>query len=98
MSVLHPRRLTAEDYDQAAEDYLRSLPLEHFMEASPQGTQREITLESMAILRTRRPDIQYFNELLVQYPFEGGLGQVVPDNMLIISSQPIRSRTNFPVE
>jgi Uma2 family endonuclease len=98
MSVLHPRRFTALDYDRAAEEYLRSLPLEHFMEATPQATQREITVESLALLRIRRPDMQYFNELLVQYLFQGGLGQVVPDNMVILSTQLSQARTNYAVE
>src|SRR5262249_30499146 len=57
---------TAADYDRAALKYSRSLPLEHFMEALPQSTQREITLESLALLRARRPEVQVFNELLVQ--------------------------------
>jgi hypothetical protein len=26
------------DWDQAAQDYLRMLPMEHFMEATPQAT------------------------------------------------------------
>lgn len=98
MSVLHPRRFTPLDYERAAQEYLRSLPLEHFMEATPQATQREITLESLALLRKRHPEVQYFNELLVQYPLRGEIEPVVPDNMVIISTQPIRARTSFPVE
>src|SRR5438067_2253249 len=98
MSVLPSRRWTALDYEQAAQEYLRSLPLEHFMEAIAQATQREITVESFALLKMRCPEIQYFNELLVQYLFQGELRQVVPDNMLIVSAQPIQSSTNFAVE
>src|SRR6266404_171853 len=98
MSVLHPRRFTALDYERAAQEYLRSLPLEHFMEATPQARQREISVESLALLQTRRPDVQYFNELLVQYPLRGAIVPVVPDNMVILSTQPIQARTSFPVE
>jgi hypothetical protein len=41
-----PRPLIALRYAEAAEAYLRSLPLEHFMEATGQSTQRKITLEA----------------------------------------------------
>ncbi|HXD87610.1 MAG TPA: hypothetical protein VN641_14025 [Urbifossiella sp.] len=39
-------------YDWAADRYLQSLPLEHFMESTQQSTQREITLESLALVRS----------------------------------------------
>ena len=68
------------------------------MEAIPQATQREITLESLALLQTRRSDVQYFNELLVQYPWHGKIRQVVPDNMLIHSTEPSRACTNYALE
>jgi Uma2 family endonuclease len=87
--------LTFDDYERAALDYLRSLPLEHFMEAMPQGIQREITLESLALLRMRRSDVQVFNEMLVQYPIQGGIGQVVPDNMVVIVKEPTRAEGSY---
>ena len=37
-------------YYEAAQEYLRSLPLEHFMESTPQAHQREITLASLALV------------------------------------------------
>jgi Uma2 family endonuclease len=94
-----PKALTEIDYEAAARAYLRSLPLEHFMEAIPQARQREITLESLALLRARRPDVHVFNELLVQYPRPGRrkLGQVVPDNMVVLCDQPIRAVSSFNV-
>jgi hypothetical protein len=73
-------------YARAAQAYLRSLPLEHFMEATPQATQRKITLESLALVQVERADVHHFNELLVQYD-KGGRrrpGQVVPDNMVVL--------------
>jgi Uma2 family endonuclease len=78
-------------YHRAAQDYLESLPLEHFMESTPHSKQREITLESLALLKARRPDVHVFNELLVQYPLprQKRLGQVVPDNMVVIDADPI---------
>jgi Uma2 family endonuclease len=93
-----PGPFTALDYDRAARAYLQSLPLEHFMEAVPQATQREITVESLALLKTRRPEVQSFNELLVQYFFKGQLRQVVPDNMVIRSDQPAQAVGSYNVE
>lgn len=84
-------------YEEAEQHYLRNLPLEHFMEAYAQGTQRKITLESFDLIRASRPEVQCFNELLVQYPRSEGnrLGQVVPDNMVVIHPEPIQVRGSF---
>jgi Uma2 family endonuclease len=97
MATTRPRGLIAVTYEEAAREYLRNLPLEHFMEATAQAKQREITLESLAILKTRRPDLHVFNELLVQYPLEGKRkpGQVCPDNMVVISDQPPEAESSF---
>jgi Uma2 family endonuclease len=67
------------------------------MEAIGQGRQREITLESLALLKARRRDVQVFNELLVQYPVPGQRkpGQVVPDNMVVLSDKPVRAESSF---
>src|SRR5262249_24418957 len=59
---------TLEDYERAAEEYCASLPLEHFMEAIGQSTQRKISWESLDLIAARRGNMQVFNELLVQYP------------------------------
>jgi Uma2 family endonuclease len=84
------------EYEQAAQKYLASLPLEHFMEATPQATQRKITLESFDLVHSRRPDVQIFNELLIQYPRERKRkGQVVPDNMVVIHPEPIDAVSSF---
>jgi Uma2 family endonuclease len=86
-------------YDFAADRYLRSLPPEHFMEVTPQATQRKITVESFDLIHEARPDVQCFNELLVQYPKAGEdpdkPGQVVPDNMVVVHREPIKALTNF---
>ena len=50
MSTATQLILTPEEYDNAAQQYCRSLPLEHFMEATAQATQRKITLESLIAL------------------------------------------------
>jgi Uma2 family endonuclease len=97
-----PRALLEIKYEEAAEEYLRSLPPEHFMESNAQGTQREITLESLAVVRARRPEVKVFNEMLVQYPLEGQsrLGQVVPDNMVVLWDGPleVNGSYNLPLQ
>jgi Uma2 family endonuclease len=90
--------MTAQDYERTAQEYLAALPMEHFMESTPQSRQREITFESFAILKTRIPSLQYFGELLMQYEDDDGtLVQVVPDNMVILSDEPARARSSFPI-
>src|SRR5438552_15555128 len=94
-----PRALLALRYAEAAQEYLRSLPPEHFMEATAQGTQRKITLESLDLVHDDRPDVQVFNELLVQYPRRGKRRpeQVVPDNMVIIWDEPIDADGSYDI-
>ncbi|MCE9531243.1 MAG: Uma2 family endonuclease [Planctomycetes bacterium] len=93
MASTIPRPLIEVAYYEAAQEYLRDLPPEHFMEATAQGTQRKITLESFDLVHARRPDVQIFNELLVQYPRKGERrpGQVVPDNMVVVWAEPIKA-------
>jgi Uma2 family endonuclease len=84
-------------YEEAARDYCRSLPLEHFMESTPTSTQRAITLASFALIRAARPDVHVFNELLIQYPVGDihTIGRVVPDNMVVTHDGPIRAEGSF---
>jgi Uma2 family endonuclease len=99
MATTKPRHLLSLEYDKYAEAYLRSLPPKHFMEATGQSIQREITLESLALVRARRPEVQVFNELLVIYPWEEEPKPhlVVPDNMVVIHDQPIKAKGSFKV-
>jgi Uma2 family endonuclease len=94
-----PKELVAVTYEAAAQEYLRSLPLEHFMEATAQAKQRKITLESFDLIHAQRPDIQLFNELLVLYPVPGQRRPkpVVPDNMVTLSPEPIEADGSFNV-
>lgn len=87
-------------YEEHAQEYLRNLPPEHFMESTPQATQRKITLESFDLVQARRPDVHVFNELLVQYPRprHHRPGQVVPDNMVVLSEKRIKAISNYAVE
>src|SRR5262249_21006474 len=92
MATTKPRHLLRLEYENAAEAYLKSLPPEHFMEATAQATQRKITLESLDLVHARRPAVQIFNELLVQYPGPGArIRQVVPDNMVVLWDEPIKA-------
>jgi Uma2 family endonuclease len=69
------------------------------MEATPQATQREITVESLALIKAQRPEVQYFNELLIQYPHgrRGQIRQVVPDNMVVVHSEPIQATGSYDI-
>lgn len=97
-----PRVLIEMRYHQAAQEYLRRLPLEQIMEATPQATQREITLESIALVRAQRRDVHLFNELLVQYPLPHSkskrkIGQVVPDNMIVVYDGQINAVGSYDI-
>jgi Uma2 family endonuclease len=94
-----PKMLLEAEYAEYAREYLRRLPLEHFMEAKPQAVQREITLESLALVKARRPDVHVYNEMLVQYPLPRRRrpGQVVPDNMVVIHSGPLDADESYDV-
>lgn len=89
--------MTQEDYERAAQEYLASLPPEHFMEAEPQSLQRIITTSSFSLLEAQRPGFHFFNESLVQYPVNGDLGQVVPDNMVVLGSSGHEKRGSYNV-
>src|SRR5437660_7929861 len=97
MTLVKKSPALAKRYAQAAREYCRNLPLEHFMEATAQATQREITLESLALVKARRPEVQVFNELLVQYPVRGRKrpGQIVPDNMVVLHEEPIKADGSY---
>lgn len=88
-----------KEYQRHAREYLESLPPEHFMEATTQGYQREITLESLRLVCTKRPEVQLFNELLVQYERGEGKkpGQVVPDNMVVVHEEPIVALGSYDI-
>jgi Uma2 family endonuclease len=85
------------EWEKAAEEYLRSLPLEHFMEATSQATQRKITVESFDLVHRKRPEVQVFNELLVQYTYgrKRERRRVVPDNMIVLHEQPVKAGNSF---
>jgi len=99
MRVQLPRMVREIAYEEAARKYLSRLPLEHFMESTPQATQRKITLESLDLVQLERTDVHVFSELLVQYrlPRRKKLGQVVPDNMVVVHEGRIKGRGSYDV-
>ncbi len=88
---------TREDYERAEREYQASLPPEHYMERIPHAKQREVTVASFALLRAKRPDVHLCNELLVQYPVNAHVGQVVPDNFVALSDEPLGDLGSFNV-
>lgn len=69
------------------------------MESTPQAAQRMITLSSFDQDRRNRPDVQCFNELMIQYPVKGQLRpeRVVPDNFIVLHHEPLGRLTSFPI-
>ncbi len=98
MSTDKVQSMTLAEYERAADEYEKNLPLEHIMEGEAQAKQREITLESLALVRDRRPEVRVYNELLVQYFHKGQLRQVVPDNMIVLSDRPLATRKSYTIE
>jgi hypothetical protein len=86
-------------YHEAAQAYLRSLPLEHFMESTGQARQRKITLESLDLMAARLARVHVYNELLVQYPYgrPSIIRQVVPDNMVVVHDGDIDADGSYDV-
>ncbi len=84
-------------YNEAAREYCKSLPLEHFMEAGPSAIQRKITVESFDLITAERPDVQCLNEMLIQYPVGNirKLARVVPDNLIVITDTAIHAKRSF---
>jgi len=97
MATNLPRAILDIKYEEAAREYARKLPLEHYMEAIAQSTQRQITVESLELIKSRRSDLHVFSELLVQYPLPRRRkpGQIVPDNMVVLSHDRIHATTSF---
>ena len=91
-----------QDYEDEAKRAFLEQTEEEVMEASPSGTQRMITLSSFDVMAKARPDVRIFNELLVLYPIAGTdqLQRVTPDNMVVLSTNPIGVITsyNIPLE
>ena len=91
------RRLSEVTFFASAQEYVRSLPPEQFMESIFQATQRAITVSSLALVHQYRPEVQVFNDLLVQYRPRrfAEISKVVPDNMVVIHDQPINVEGSY---
>jgi len=93
-----PKAIIAVSYEEYARQYQRQLRLENYMESDDQATQRAITLACLALVEAVRKDFHVFNEMLIQYPLGGRKkrpGQVVPDNMVVVSEEPLTAQTSF---
>ena len=97
MSRSISRKLLEQQYEEEAQRYLHSLPLEHHMEAVQQATQRRISVESFDLIHDLWPNFQAFNELLVQYrrPRRDKPGQVVPDHLVVVHPEPIEAEGSY---
>jgi Uma2 family endonuclease len=97
---LSPEELR-EVYQRDAEELLRSLPLEHFMQSTWQSKQYFLAVQSFEYIHCFHPEIQCFSELLIQYPIPGGdprkPGQVVPDVWVLIHHEPIKPKLSYMV-
>ena len=87
------------EYEEAAREALRNQTMEDIMEATPQATQRKITLASLDLVHAQRPDFQVFNELGVDYPHPDTrkMQRVVPDNMVVLHSKDLGPLAMFDV-
>ncbi len=97
-----PRALLHLEYENAAQEYLRFLRTEHpehFMEAAPQAYQRKVTVASLDLVSAQRPEMQVFNEMLVQYPYgrPKRIRQVVPDNMVAVHKEKLKAVSSYNV-
>ena len=95
-----PKILTPIDrffYEDAASDYCKTLPLEHFMETTHQATQRKVTVASFDQITPHRPDIHCYSELLIQYPLGEfrNIGRVCPDNMIVLYDGTIKAEGSY---
>lgn len=83
-------------YASAAAYFASAQMAEDLMEAPAQAFQRRITLASLELVQEVRPEVQIFNELLIQYPApQDEIGQVVPDNMVVIHEEPLEVEGSF---
>jgi Uma2 family endonuclease len=70
------------------------------MEAFAQGFQRELSLASLGLIRAYRPEVHYYNEILVQYRLKGEeiIRQVVPDNFVVLHPGELTVEGSFDLE
>ncbi len=97
MTSTLPRDEIAERYEAMAAEYMRSLPLEHFMESTIHAEQRVIAHDSLQAVASSRTDVHVFMDLLIQYPIprKKAIGRVVPDNMVVLSTEPIGAKLSY---
>lgn len=83
-------------YDEAERAYYRSLDPEDTIDPVCQATTRAIVLSNFGLIRSSRPDIQCFNELLIRYPRpDGSTGRAVPNNFVVMHPEPVAVYDSF---
>jgi Uma2 family endonuclease len=97
-TVPEQRQWTREDYERAAQEYYLTLPLEHFMEATPQFSQRLILADALGWIHRHRPQLHFFGELCVLQFVEGQLVRVVPDLMVVLGDLEDQKRGSYAPE
>jgi len=90
----------ARFYADDAAWYASRLRIEDYMESIEQATQRKVTVASFDLIARARPDVQCFNELLIQYPIarQRQPGRVIPDNFVVVHPVPIVAGGSFAVD
>lgn len=94
-----PEPVLQESYEKWAQEYLRQLPPERLMESVAQALEKLILLAALQVMHLRRPDIQSFSELLIQYDY--GIPAIrrgiVPDVFVVLHPTPVQVETYFGV-
>jgi len=74
------------EYHQAARDYQRRSSGEPLGDEMAQARQREITICSLALIHLARPEMTYYNDLMIRYPGKRltATREVVPDNFVVL--------------
>lgn len=84
------------ELDESAREYYRSLPVEDTIDTVPQANARRALLSSFRVIKAKRPDLHYFNELLIEYrTADGSPGRVVPNNFVTVHPEPIKAGNSF---
>jgi Uma2 family endonuclease len=94
-----PEPLLTLNYERWAQEYLRNLPPEQVMESTAQSLEKLILMAALQVIRLRRPEVQAFSELLIQYDFGRPPTRrgVVPDVMVVLHNVPIVATTFYGI-
>ena len=97
MSPDLPRVLQELAYEREAQAYLKRLPPEHFMEATPQATQARSPSKASTCCTPTAPTCNCSTNCWCSTRQRRPLGQVVPDNMVVLTTEAVRASTSYNV-